>query len=794
VTGSDAPADNTQQSGPPDESASAAQKRKRAARAGRLPFGSEPLPPAVTNDGQEVLTESPDGGFELGAKYALAGRVRRIRYQSPDGFFVIASLELDDGHALTLKGNLGRIEVKDRLRVAGRWVRSKYGDQLDVERCEPILPVTPEGIARFLATQLDGVGPRLAERIVDHFGEDTIQTLDRAPERMSEVDGIGPRKLERIIETWRDRHAQRTALLFLQSHGVALGMATRIIKHYGNDTALIVRSEPYRLAREVRGVGFLTADRIAQSLGIPHDSPARINAGLAHAMHEAENSTGHCFLTRAQLVDKAHSLLGVETDALRVGIDRLSERGVLVCEPGERDEIVFSKRAWKAEIGVASDAGRLLARSAEELTDKSGEPADAVELVRGIERGLGIELAEQQREAARLALERKLVVVTGGPGTGKTTLVQILVEAGRRLGIDVHLAAPTGRAARRMAEATGQEASTIHRLLEFSFQAGGFQRDADNPLPTGLFVIDEVSMIDIFLMRALLTALPDDVRLVLVGDVDQLPSVGPGTVLRDFIDSHAVPVVRLTEVFRQAEASLIVRNAHRINQGQTPVLPDDPHGETPIEYFAVNAESTTEAEALVVEFVTERLPKAFDLDPLSDIQVLCPMRVRESGADSLNIALQRVLNPDGKVVGRGEGAIRVGDRVMQLRNDYEKDVYNGDVGVVLRWSKKDREAIVKFEGRTVAYTPDAIRDLGLAYACTVHKSQGSEYPAVVIPLLRAHYPMLQRNLVYTALTRARRLAIFVGQPSAMRIAVQNDRPATRNTRLAERLAATRQDI
>lgn len=715
-----------------------------------------------------------------GERYEIVGRIEHVRFQSDDGSFVIATMRPQQGLSVTIKGALFGVEVDDQVRVEGPWEDSSYGPQLRVEAYEYLLPVTPEGITKFLTTQLKGVGPTLAERIVDKFGEETLRVMDEEIEQLHRVEGIGAKKFESIREEWEKRHGQRNTLIFLQSQGISMSMATRLMSAYGSEVGNIVKTRPYELARDVRGIGFLTADRIAQRLGWAVDSSERIDAGLTHTLHECESAYGHCFLYTQQLVDEAVKILGVDQVLVEKQIDEMLLSGRLVEEETEVGTALFKRSTWMTEVTIAEDVRRLFVSTIDE-----SDLSEAA-LVEKIETALNLKLASQQRQAVIGALTGKMMVVTGGPGTGKTTLVRVVVEACNRLKWDVALAAPTGRAAKRLAEATGKDAKTIHRLLEFSFQAGGFQRNIDNPLPSAVYVIDETSMIDIYLMKALLDALPDDARLVLVGDVDQLPSVGPGTVLKDFIDSGVVPVVRLTEVFRQASESMIVRNAHLVNHGQMPVLPEVKEGEL-VDYYAVNAFDGAQAEALIEKLVCERIPQAFGLDPMKDIQVLSPMRSKPGGVEPINRALQARLNPDGEPIGTREDALRVGDRVMQLRNNYDKDIFNGDVGRIVTYSKREKAISVEFDGRLVVYSPSELDELSLAYACTVHKAQGSEYPAVVIPLLRSHHMLLQRNLLYTALTRARRLAFLVCDPNALKRAVGNAQPSARNTRLAQRL-------
>ena len=705
----------------------------------------------------------------IGQPASLEGTVGHVVWTNADSGFTILRLELDDRPLpITVRGVLPGVSAGERIRVQGRWVEDpRYGRQVEAESYLPVDPRTGEGLERHLASSLfDGIGPVFAKRLRQQFGDDLLRVLDEEPERVREVDGIGPTRAARIVRAWQDKRAQRDSLLFLQGLGLKPGQSTRILKQYAEHTVARVRENPWQMADDVGGVGFLTADRVGAQLGIPADSPARLKAGLLHLLTEAQGR-GHCYVPRTDLLQRGEELLGQRGDLL---VDALADL------LASRRAVAEGGRLWPREM---YDAERAVVDRLESLRNTAA-PAldlDIPSALQWAEERSGITLTTAQREALAQALVNKVVVITGGPGTGKTTLVRALLDIWQRKGLIATLATPTGRAARRLEEATGRKASTLHRLLEFSPRNGRFLRDIDAPLTAEAVVVDEASMLDLPLADALLQGLPDAARLVLVGDVEQLPSVGPGWVLGDLIDSGVLPVVRLDVVFRQDAAGLIVNNAHRILRGLSPRSSEGPAGD----FFVVRRESPAAALRTVVHLVSERIPRGFALDPIRDVQVLSPMRKGECGTEALNEALGAALNPRQ---GRG---LQPGDRVMQLRNDYDKDVFNGDTGVVAE-ALRQGGMVVRFEdGREVDYTAQDRSDLAAAWAITIHKSQGSEYPAVVIPLLRQHHRMLQRNLLYTAITRGARLVVLVGDPQAIDRAVANDRADRRWTALAERL-------
>ena len=713
----------------------------------------------------------------------------RVVYTNPDNGWTVARLTLDGEAApLTAVGSLHGTQPGERLRLTGKWVDdAKYGRQFAVESFLALEPSTLAGLTKFLGSGLiTGIGPAMAERLVERFGIETLEVIESAPERLREVEGIGPVRAERITKAYLEQREQRDAMVFLQGYGVPARLAVRICERYGNQTVSVLRENPYRLASEMFGVGFKTADRIAASLGLEPTSPQRVRAGLLHTLSIAADD-GHVYLPRGRLVSRAADLLGVDPPRCEEALAALAEQGRLVVEPiPERPaaQAVYAPDLHRAEVGIARDLARLASADLEPVDIKVDRAVD------WFERRQGFEFAPRQREAIRRGLTDRLVVITGGPGTGKTTLVRAITEILRRKNQRLALAAPTGRAANRLADATGLEARTLHRLLEYDPHSHGFLRGPGRPLELDVLIVDDVSMMDCALTHLLLAALPSGSRLVLLGDADQLPSVGPGRVLHDLIASERLHVVPLTEIFRQARSSRIVRNAHLVNRGELPDL-DNPAataGSPPgSDFFFVERRDPERILKTVRRLVTERIPDAFGLDPRRDVQVLTPMRRGLLGTIRLNEELQALLNPTTDSVQRGATRLGIGDRVMQARNNYDLGVFNGDIGPVAELDRDDETVLVSFDVRRVAYGLDDLDQLSLAYACSVHKSQGSEYPCVVLPLHSQHHVMLQRNLLYTALTRARDLAVIVGTRQAVRTAVRNHRPRRRYTLLASRV-------
>jgi exodeoxyribonuclease V alpha subunit len=682
-----------------------------------------------------------------------------------------------------LVGHAAAISAGEWITATGNWVNDRtHGQQFKALFLKTSAPTSVEGIEKYLASgMIRGIGPVYAKKLLRAFGEKVFDVIEAEAERLQEVDGIGPVRAGRIAAAWAEQKAVREIMVFLHSHGVGTARAVRIYKTYGGDAVQVMSENPYRLARDIRGIGFKTADAMAMKLGIDRTAMVRVRAGMSYALTEAMDE-GHCGLPTDDLVPLAGKLLEVAQELIGTALDlELADGSVIADTVGDKP-CVFLGGLYRAERGIAE---RLLQLRTGKLPWPSIDPQKAIPW---IEQRTGLVLAESQRTAVTLALTSKVLVITGGPGVGKTTLVNAILRILSAKGMRLLLCAPTGRAAKRMNETTGFEAKTIHRLLEVDPRTGGFRRDSQNPLDCDLLVIDETSMVDVLLMHALLKAMPNTAALLIVGDVDQLPSVGPGQVLADMIASGAMPVVRLTEVFRQAAKSQIIVNAHRINEG---VFPDlrKPEGES--DFYFVEANDPEAAVPRVVELVKTRIPRRFRLDPIRDIQVLCPMNRGGVGARSLNIELQAALNPAGeRKVERFGWTFAPGDKVMQIENDYDKEVYNGDIGYVVNVDLEEGELSARFDGRSVTYGFGELDTLVPAYAVTIHKSQGSEYPAVVIPVLTQHYAMLQRNLLYTGLTRGKRLVVLVGQKKAIAIAVRNVAGRRRWSKLREWLTVS----
>lgn len=716
---------------------------------------------------QSTIRELLDRDLEEGH---VEGAVERIVFESEDTGFVVARLRQDGVPGLvTFVGTALAVSPGETVRLWGRWIDDKkFGRQLRVEKYETVRPATADAIEKYLGSGLiEGIGPHFARKLVAAFGTDTLRVIDEEPERLRGVGGIGAKRAEQIRAAWETQRAIQSIMLFLQGHGIPPSQAARIYKAYGDAAVAVLRENPYRLAEDVSGISFKSADIIAGRLGIDKNSPKRAAAGVLHVVREAAQD-GHCFLDRQTVQEETLRLLGEADADIASALASMESSGQIVRE----QDAIFLPRLHAAEKGVDEWMKRIVAVPAEDV------PIDVERAIAWVEKEKAITLSVEQRDAIRTATTSKVMVITGGPGTGKTTLLNGLLSIFGKKKLGLLLAAPTGRAAKRMSDATGREAKTIHRLLEFSPKQGGFTRHEGNPLSADLVVLDECSMIDVYLMHSLLRALPPQCRLLLVGDVDQLPSVGPGNVLMDIIASGIVPVVRLKTVFRQAAESGIISNAHRINTGEFPQFNDR-------DFFFIERSEPEKALETIVEVVSGRLPKRFQLDPVRDIQVLAPMRRGEAGVAKLNAALREALNPKMGTI--GQRAFGLQDKVMQTRNNYELDVYNGDIGVIRQVSDEMKEVVVELDDRQALYSFDNLDELTLAYASTVHKAQGSEFPAVVLPMLAEHYMMLQRNVLYTALTRASRIVVIVGDRKAIARAVHNVRSTRRNTRLCERL-------
>ncbi len=714
----------------------------------------------------------------------LAGQVERVTYHNPEnGFAVLRIKARGRRDPVVVVGHAAAIQPGEFVQASGTWQNDRrHGVQFRASFLKTAPPTSAEGIARYLGSgMIRGVGPVMAKRLVESLGPSVLEVIEQEPARLEHVSGIGPKRRERILAGWAEQKVVREIMLFLHGHGVSTARSVRIYKTYGAEAVRVISENPYRLARDIRGIGFQSADVIAGRLGIAKTAPIRVAAGIGHALAEAMDE-GHCGLPREALLTLAARLIEVPQNLVEAALAQEITEGSVRADTLGGAPAVFLAGLWRAE---QESAERLRALGAGDLPWPRIDPAKALPWV---EARIGLTLAPSQREAVALALERKLLVITGGPGVGKTTLVNAILTILGAKSMSVLLAAPTGRAAKRLAESTGMEARTIHRLLEINPATGEFRRHAGNPLAADLVVLDEASMIDVPLMRSLLRAVPTSAALLIIGDVDQIPSVGPGQVLADIITSGAVPVVRLAEVFRQAAASRIILAAHRINRGLMPE-PDIP-GEASDFHFIQVAEPD-EILRKLVQLVTERIPKSFRLDPVRDIQVLTPMQRGGLGARALNVALQEALNPglgEAPHVERFGFRFAAGDKVMQVENDYERDVFNGDLGIVRAVDLDEGELVVAFDSREIRYAFAELDELQLAYAMTIHKSQGSEYPAVVIPLTTQHYTMLARNLLYTALTRGKRLVVLLGQKRALAIAVKTHGARRRFSKLAEWLA------
>jgi exodeoxyribonuclease V alpha subunit len=716
---------------------------------------------------------------ESSTQEVLAGLVERVTYHNVEnGFCVLRAKARGHRDVVTVVGHAATIAAGEWITASGEWVNDRtHGQQFKARFLRTSPPTSADGIEKYLASgMIRGVGPVYAKKLVRAFGEKVFEIIEETPDRLQEVDGIGPVRAASILAAWAEQKAVREIMVFLHSHGVGTARAVRIFKTYGSDAIQVMTENPYRLARDIRGIGFKTADAIAMKLGIEKTAMMRVRAGISYALTEATDE-GHCGLPTDGLVPLGEKLLEVPQELVRTALDlELREGNVIADRVGEAP-CVFLAGLYHAERTIA---GRLMRLANGTLPWPWIDPDKALPWV---EKHIGLTLAESQVTAIRLALKSKVVVMTGGPGVGKTTIIRGVLRILAAKGTELLLCAPTGRAAKRMTEATSFEAKTIHRLLEVDPKSGGFKHGEDNPLECDLLVVDEASMVDVMLMQALLKAVPDRAALLVVGDIDQLPSVGPGQVLADIISSGALPVVRLTEVFRQAAQSRIITNAHRINQG---LIPDLKPPENESDFYFVQAEDPESAVARIIELVKTRIPKRFGLDPIREIQVLCPMNRGGVGARSLNIELQAALNPAGeRKVERFGWTFAPGDKIMQVENDYDNEVYNGDIGMIDDVDTAEGVLTTTFDRRTVTYEFGELDMLVPAYAATIHKSQGSEYPAVVIPVLTQHYAMLQRNLLYTGVTRGKKLVVLIGQKKAIAIAVRNVSGRRRWSKLAE---------
>ena len=764
----------------------------------------------------------------------LNGILERIVYENPETGYTVGRLSArGEPELVTIVGNLLSVNAGESLLLSGEWTNNpKYGRQFQIEKCETIQPANVIGIRKYLGSGLiKGIGPKMATRIVSQFGMDTIDVIEQSPEKLAGVPGIGKKRVGLIKQAWEEQREIKNVMLFLQSHNVSTSHAAKIYKTYQNEAIPIVTANPYRLADDIYGIGFVTADTIAQKLGIDKNDPHRIQAGIKYVLSQKADE-GHVFQHPDQLIESCSDILEQNPRTIEMGILTLTQKEEIVisskggdleivaeqneinewlkgettstitesdnmyidiCEDSDEstddniphqvfatldNSAIYLAPFFYAETGVVNQFKQLLSNRTQYVSQ-----LDITTSINQLEDEMDIQFAAQQKEAIFTALTERAMILTGGPGTGKTTttigMIRLFEADDRR----IVLAAPTGRAAKRLSETSDREAKTIHRLLEFSPQENGFKRNRQNPLDADVVIIDEVSMVDIVLMNRLMQAVPTHATVILIGDTDQLPSVGAGNVLKGLIDSGQIPVVRLTEIFRQARQSMIVTNAHRINTGDFPSIT----GPKDRNFFFMEEEDPEEGVHLISSLISERLPRHYNYHPIEDIQLLCPMRRGILGAENLNKCLQDVLNPHAEQAIRGWQTFRIGDKVMQVRNNYDYDVFNGDIGRIVEIDQVDKRVIIKFPEKKVDYDMADLNELVLAYATTIHKAQGSEYPVVVMPLHTQHYIMLQRNLLYTGITRAKEMVVIVGTKKALNICIRNNQVMQRNSYLAERL-------
>jgi exodeoxyribonuclease V alpha subunit len=746
--------------------------------------------------GQKTTTGPQAAGLGISSRNQnkmaeLTGQIEHITFFNEDSGYTVARVKVHGQWDLvTVVGNMMSPSPGEILKMKGDWSsHPRFGEQFKVRTYQTTVPATVYGIKKYLGSGLiKGLGPKMANRIVDQFGKKTLDIIEHQTQRLAEINGIGKKRIAMIQQAWSEQKDVRNVMLFLQSHGVSSGYATKIFKQYKDRSIAVVKQNPFRLAMDIAGIGFIIADRIAEKLGFPKNSEVRAEAGIIYVLHNLSEE-GHVLYPYGLLIQKCVDMLEVDRSLIIHAMDGLSQSKKIIIEnlpegiqaSRTENKVVYLAKFHLCETSIALKIRKL-------LNTPLGIPAmDTRSAIAWVQTILDISLAEAQISAVTSALENKMMIITGGPGTGKTTIINAILKIVDKRGLKTLLAAPTGRAAKRMSEATGHDAQTIHRLLEYSMQHGGFQRNETNPLACDMLIIDEASMIDTILMHYLLKAVPVLTTLILVGDVNQLPSVGPGNVLNDIITSDIVPVVVLTEIFRQAKESRIITNAHRINAGLYPSVDPPVNALDETDFYFIEQQDPERVLHIIIELATKRIPIRFGLDAIDDIQVLTPMHKGIVGAGNLNIELQQALNPREDSIIRGNNAFRVDDKVMQVKNNYDKSVFNGDIGRIKRIDTFNQEVVVNLDGRDIVYDFSELDEITLAYAISVHKSQGSEYAAVVVPILTQHFVLLQRNLIYTAVTRGKRLVVVVGTRKALTMGIKNNKTTQRYTNLRQRI-------
>lgn len=718
----------------------------------------------------------------MGELELLEGSIERIVFYSPESGYTVCKFSLPDGDTINVVGSFPPLSAGELLKIKGKWeINPKFGKQFKVESFLPVLPSSVRGIEKFLSSGLIwGVGPVLAKSIIQKYGERTIDILTNNPNKLKEVEGIGPVKLREIKKSWAEHEDIRELIIFLQEHNISTTLATKIYRHYGEKSFHVLKTNPYQACHDIWGVGFKTADQIALKLGLDPNSPERIKAFIRYLL-EKDNEQGHIFSHEKDLKANCITELGnVQEEDFDRALHSLKKQHMVVAEELDSDAAIYLPFFHDAQQEVVQNIHKLF------MVPFLTPPFDVAKALADVEGSLDIQFSEAQRLAIKESFKKKMLVITGGPGTGKTTIIKAVVDIFQKWGREVLLAAPTGRAAKRLSEATGKPAKTLHRTLEFMPKQGSFRRNENYTLVGDALIIDEFSMVDLPLMYYLLKAVPDWMRLILVGDKDQLPSVGPGCLLRDIIESQKVDVVTLNEIFRQEKDSLIVKNAHRVNQGLSLVHP--PRGVKDADFYFIPQNDDKKAFSTIIKLCGYSIPQRFGIKALSPfIQVISPMYRGIIGVDNLNTELQKRLNKYQEGLKLGNREIRIHDKVMQVRNNYEKEVFNGDIGIVVDIDRRNFRLFVDYDGRIIKYEREEMNEITLAYAISVHKSQGSEYQAVVMPLMTQHFIMLQRNLFYTALTRAKKLCVIVGTYKALHIAIKNDKPIKRNCLVKEKL-------